>query len=175
MNEAILIFDFGGQYTHLIARRMRELKVHSEIADPSISSGKLDEFRKQYDIKGFILSGGPSSVNAEDAPAYNPDIFGSGIPILGICYGHQLIAKVFGGVVVKGNRQEYGLGTLRVRRPVGIFQDVEPAETVWISHADVVEELPKDFEALGETDNCLIAAFRHKAKPVYGVQFHPEV
>ncbi|MBI4020168.1 MAG: glutamine-hydrolyzing GMP synthase [Candidatus Aenigmarchaeota archaeon] len=175
MKELILILDFGGQYTHLIARRMRELKVYSEIEDPAISTERLKEYGQKYNLRGLILSGGPSSVYSGNAVEYNKEVFNLTIPILGICYGHQLIAYVFGGKVSHAGKEEYGIGRLKVRRPVGIFQDVEPEETIWISHADIVEELPKDFEVLGETRNCPIAAFRHTAMPIYGVQFHPEV
>src|SRR3989344_4212845 len=137
MRDCILVFDFGGQYAHLIARRFRELGVHSEIVEPHLSNDQLNQLNSQYYLKGFILSGGPSSVYDSGAPPCNQRIFGFGVPLLGICYGHQLLAKHFGGIVERGTKSEYGLAALNVRQSKGVLNGMKPNETVWISHADL--------------------------------------
>jgi GMP synthase (glutamine-hydrolysing) len=167
--ERIAILDFGGQYTHLIANRIRRLGVYSEILLPTSS---VEEVR---DAKGIILSGGPSSVYSEDAPPYNPELLRMGKPILGICYGHQLIASFFGGEVVPGRWREYGIAKLKICKAIGIFKGLGPEEDVWMSHGDLVSRIPDGFELLGMTDGCPNAAIGDMRRSIFGVQFHPEV
>jgi len=170
--EKILVVDFGGQYTHLIARRIRELKVYSEVIPPE--DLEIDALHKT-NVKGIILSGGPRSVVEEDAPKLRKDMLTAGIPVLGICYGHQLIAYLFGGKVGPGERGEYGRATLKILKKDTIFNGFKDGETVWMSHRDQVKRLPDEFETLARTEVTPIAAFKHKALPIYGIQFHPEV
>lgn len=165
----ILVIDFGGQYAHLICRRIRELKAYSEIRGWSITSAEV----KRLNPSGIIFSGGPSSVYAKRAPTPDKKILELGIPILGICYGHHLIAKLSGGNVV-GGKKEYGKETLSVRNSP-LFRGLSKKEHVWMSHGDSVARLPKGFEAIGSTKDCKIAAYANYAKKLFGVQFHPEV
>lgn len=169
--ECIIVLDFGGQYTHLIARRVRELRVYSEILPYYVTTEEIIK----YNPKGIILSGGPSSVYVKDAPKPDPRIFNLGIPILGICYGHQLIAQMMGGTVSKGVKGEYGKSVLKIVNKDEIFEGLNDEEVVWMSHKDQVTRLPDDFIVLAHTEVTPIAAFKHKKLPIYGVQFHPEV
>ena len=170
-HDTILIVDFGGQYTHLIARRVREQEVYSEI----VSCFKFSrEVIEEVKPKGIILSGGPRSVYLPDSPRVEKWIFDLGVPVLGICYGHQLIAYLFGGKVESGYR-EYGRTKIRIVKRDSLFDDWEDEETVWMSHSDAVVELPREFEILAVSENNVIAAFKHRELPIYGVQFHPEV
>jgi len=173
--DTIVVLDFGGQYCHLIARRVREQGVYSEIVPCDITADALQRMSEKLNIKGMILSGGPSSVYARDAPKLDPEIMKLGIPILGLCYGHQLIAYLSGGKVEKGSEREYGSAFVTIDKPTGILENLSRKEKVWMSHYDTVYNLPSDFEALAHTENCPVAAFRHKKKPVYGLQWHPEV
>lgn len=173
--DTILVLDFGGQYCHLIARRVREQHVYSEIASGDISPTEIEAVRKQFNIKGIIFSGGPASVYDESAPKPHPEIFSLNIPILGLCYGHQLIAKVFGGEVKRGNTREYGVAQASIEYFNDIFSGLDRKETVWMSHYDTVNKLPQAFQILAQTENCPIAAFSHRSKPIYGLQWHPEV
>jgi GMP synthase (glutamine-hydrolysing) len=173
--DAILVLDFGGQYCHLIARRIREQGVYSEIVPCDTTAGEIKSLRNRMNIKGIILSGGPSSVYEENAPPFNPEILGLDIPILGLCYGHQLIAHLSGGEVRGGERKEYGLTEITVDKSLGVLEGLGPRERVWMSHGDTVFGLPDGFEALAHSGNCPVAAFRCKEKPVYGLQWHPEV
>ena len=165
----IAVLDFGGQYCHLIARRIRELNVYSEIKEPTSSVEELEE----YD--GIILSGGPSSVYDKDAPKYNPDIFSLSKPILGICYGHQDMAHELNGKVSPGETKEYGIAELQVKDKTSLLKDMGDKEIVWMSHGDKIEELPKGFKVVGDTDDCDTAAMANEDKKYYGLQFHPEV
>jgi GMP synthase (glutamine-hydrolysing) len=169
MTPQIIVLNAGGQYCHLIARRIRGLGVSAEIRDLETP---VDEVGG---AKGIIISGGPSSVYEEDSPKPDPKIFELGIPVLGICYGHQLIAQYLGAKVNRGRVREYGVAELRVRRAKGIFAGVDNIEKVWMSHADTVIEPPPGFEVIGETDDCAVAAVANPQKRLYGVQFHPEV
>ncbi len=171
-HDRILILDFGSQFTQLIARRIREERVYCEIHPPTRSL----EWIREWNPKGIILSGGPSSVYDDDVPTIDRELFRTGIPILGICYGMQLIAHLEGGQVYQG-RREYGRAELRVQRPEGLFQGfgAEDATTVWCSHGDHVDEPPRGFQALASTATLPVAAFRAVDRPLYGVQFHPEV
>jgi len=169
--DLILIIDFGGQYSQLIARRVREAKVYSEVV-PYYTS--VDEIIKK-NPKGLIFSGGPASVYQEDAPDICEEIFKIGVPILGICYGGQLIAKTFGGKVSRAPLREYGKVKLNINEGKGIFKNIESGSTCWMSHGDFIEVPPKDFEVIASTENCPVAAMENTKARLYGVQFHPEV
>ncbi|MGD8279112.1 MAG: glutamine-hydrolyzing GMP synthase [Gemmatimonadota bacterium] len=172
MQNRILILDYGSQFTQLIARRIREERVYCEIHPPTVS---LDWIR-DWDPAGIVLSGGPSSVYDDDVPGLEPDLLGVGCPVLGICYGMQLIAHVSGGRVVPG-RREYGRAELEVGRGGDLFDGFAVGEraTVWASHGDHVEEAPPGFTALASTGDLPVASFRADDRPIFGVQFHPEV
>ena len=170
-DEVVPVLDFGSQYTQLIARRVREKGVFSELVRPDISA---DELRK-LKAKGLILSGGPSSVYEPGAPKCDPKIFDLGIPILGICYGMQLGAQVLGGQVKPAKAREYGRAKLSVTSDDPLVHGLPKDTSVWMSHGDQVHELPRDFIALATTPTCPFAAARHRSRPFYGVQFHPEV
>jgi len=173
--DAVLVVDFGGQYCHLIARRVRENHVYSEIIPPDTTALQLKSMGERIRIRGVILSGGPSSVYDEDAPTISPDILELGVPILGICYGHQLLASLFGGAVKRAEKREYGVAVAFVDRAVDILEGLGPEERVWMSHGDTVCSVPEGFEVLAHTENTPVAAFRHRGRRIYGVQWHPEV
>ncbi|MGB7157759.1 MAG: glutamine-hydrolyzing GMP synthase [Tepidisphaeraceae bacterium] len=171
-DEVIPILDFGSQYAQLIARRVREKGVYSELVRPDIS---IDELKK-LQPKGIILSGGPSSVYEPGAPKCDPRIFDLGVPILGICYGMQIGAQILGGQVKPAKAREYGRAKLHVAQPSDpLVRGLPEDTTVWMSHGDQVHDLPSDFLALATTPTCPYAAARHKTRAFYGVQFHPEV
>lgn len=170
MNEKILVLDFGSQYTQLIARKIRECGVFAEIHPFNIS---IDEIKK-LSPKGIVLSGGPSSVYDDNSPHPDKNIFELNIPILGICYGLQLITNYFGGKVDKAAKREYGRAKFKIFKRVPLFDGIPEESTVWMSHSDRVEEIPKGFEILGTTENS-ISAIYNKEKEIYGLQFHPEV
>src|SRR5689334_6311353 len=170
-DECVLVFDFGSQFGQLIARRVRELNVFCQVVRHDLLAARAAELRP----RGIILSGGPASVYEPNAPRCDPAIFELGIPVLGICYGMQLACQVLGGEVKPGRTREFGRASCRVHESAGLFADV-PAETVvWMSHGDQVASVSGDFLALAATDACPIAAVRHFSRPVYGLQFHPEV
>ena len=169
--QTILVLDFGGQYARLIARRVRECKVYSEIVSHDISAADLSA----KNPTGLILSGGPASVYVKDAPACDPAIFELGVPVLGICYGMQLMAKELGGSVAKTGRSEYGKIELKIEAASPLFNDVPLKQTVWMSHQDSVDKLPKGFTALASSTNTAVAAMSDPEKKLYAVQFHPEV
>ncbi len=169
--DGIAILDFGSQYTHLIARRVRECGVYSEIVSYDIDASRLLD----KGVKGIILSGGPASVMARKSPVCDKNIFNIGLPILGICYGAQLMAKILGGKVSKAGAREYGKATLKVKSRENLFKGLASKEIVWMSHGDKITALPSGFRIIGSTDNCLTAAMESKDKIFYGVQFHPEV
>jgi len=169
--ETIAVLDFGSQYSQLIARRVRENHVYSELFPPDTPPAWLRELA----VRGIILSGGPASVYADGAPRCDPGVFELGVPVLGICYGMQLACQILGGDVRAARSREYGRVRLRVHRPVAIFAHVPQDIIVWMSHGDVVTEIGPEFESLAATDACPIAAVRHRTRPVFGVQFHPEV
>jgi GMP synthase (glutamine-hydrolysing) len=168
-HDKIHVLDYGGQYAHLIANRLRRLRVYSEILPPDAPLADIPR------LKGIILSGGPNSVYDAGAPALNPDLVRLGIPTLGLCYGHQLLANALGGEVTPGRTKEYGLAHLRVSTSQGIFQGLSSDEIVWMSHGDAVTRLPEGFVALASTPDCPVAAMGSEAKRIYGFQFHPEV
>lgn len=174
MTEKILILDFGSQYTQLIARAVREANVYCEIIP------YLKSFEFEPGLKGIILSGSPFSVNEQNAPDVNVHAIIKNVPVLGICYGAQLTAKHFGGIVAKSNKREYGRALLQRRKDDVIFDNVSGQSQVWMSHADTILEMPEGFELLATTENIPIAAFKRSKNgspdfPLYGVQFHPEV
>lgn len=168
-HEKIAVLDFGGQYAHLIANRVRRLGVYSEIRDPETP---LDELR-QY--KGIILSGGPMSVYAENAPHCDIALFSLGVPVFGICYGHQLMQYLLGGEVHGGGQKEYGMADLTLKLPVGVFGGLKNKSRVWMSHGDSVAVPALGFVEAGETTDCVNSALVDQERHFYGVQFHPEV
>ena len=172
-SEKVLVLDFGSQTTQLIARRVREARVYCEIHPCTMS---LEEMRA-YAPKGVILSGGPASVYAPDAPGVDPGVLDLGVPVLGICYGMQIITHLMGGQVARGEKREYGPAQLQVLEPRGPFRELETQRTqrVWMSHGDRIEKLPPGFSVLAKSDNSPVAAMGHLERHIYGVQFHPEV
>lgn len=169
--ERILILDFGGQYSQLIARRVRECKVFSTILPYNTDIEKIKEIKPA----GIIFSGGPNSVTGVDSPKVDPDIFDLGVPILGICYGMQLMASLLpGGIVEKAQHGEYGKARLEIFKKDGIFTDIEDSQ-VWMSHGDHVKQVPDGFEISARTELTPVAAMSNHNKGFYGVQFHPEV
>jgi GMP synthase (glutamine-hydrolysing) len=173
--DTILVLDFGGQYCHLIARRIREHGVYSEIVPNDISPQEVAALNEKFNVKGLILSGGPSSVYDQNAPKLHPHILEVNLPILGLCYGHQLLAQLTGAKVEPALCKEYGIAQVAIDKPVGVLEGLSQKEQVWMSHGDTVFAPPPEFEALAHTENCPVAAFRHKNKPIYGLQWHPEV
>ncbi len=169
--QMILILDFGSQYSELIARRIRETQVYSEVLSYRTTAEQL----RQLNPKGIILSGGPSSVYDAGAPLSDPEIWNLGIPILGVCYGMQLMVQQLGGKVTRAQRGEYGKASLLIDDPTDLLTNVEDASTMWMSHGDSCEALPEGFEILAHTENTPCAAIAHHQKKLYGVQFHPEV
>ena len=171
IRQTIAILDFGSQYGQLIARRVRENNVFSMVYPPDVS---LDELRNDG-VTGIILSGGPASVYAKDAPVCDKKIFDLGVPILGICYGMQIASKILGANIAPAESHEYGRSNLHVTDTTDLLAGVPEMTTVWMSHGDQVNQMSEEFETLAKTDTCPFAAVRHKSKPFYGVQFHPEV
>ena len=169
--DPILILDFGSQFTQLIARRVRELNVYCEIHPFSMTIENIRAFAP----KGIILSGGPSSVYAADAPIPDARLYDPGVPVLGICYGLQLIAHQHGGAVTKAPRREFGRAQLLVDSGDDIFRSVSSATEVWMSHGDEVTAMPAGFERIAHSENASICAIRDPKKHLYGIQFHPEV
>jgi GMP synthase (glutamine-hydrolysing) len=173
--DTILVLDFGGQYCHLIGRRIRENGVYSEIVPNDISPEEIVALNQKFNVKGLIFSGGPSSVYEPNAPKLHPRILEVNLPILGLCYGHQLLAQLTGSKVEPAACKEYGVAQVKIDKPVGVLEGLSEKEQVWMSHGDTVFTPPPGFESLAHTDNCPVAAFRHKTKPIYGLQWHPEV
>ncbi|MEM2111282.1 MAG: glutamine-hydrolyzing GMP synthase [Candidatus Bathyarchaeia archaeon] len=173
--DVILVLDFGGQYCHLIARRIREFNVYSEIVSYDTTIEEIQELSQQVNVKGLILSGGPSSVYEKDSPKIDFKIFDLGIPMLGICYGHQLLAYLLGGRVERGTKREYGTAYVTVDKAIGVLKGLNRVEKVWMSHGDFVQSLPENFEVLAHTEICPVAAYHNEEKAIYGLQWHPEV
>jgi GMP synthase (glutamine-hydrolysing) len=169
--QMIVILDFGSQYSELIARRIRETQVYSEVLSYRTTAEQL----RQLNPKGIILSGGPSSVYDTGAPQCDPDIWKLGVPVLGVCYGMQLMVQQLGGKVTRAERGEYGKAALLIDDPTDLLTNVDDSSTMWMSHGDSCQELPEGFEILAHTDNTPCAAIAHHEKKLYGVQFHPEV
>ncbi|MFH1747878.1 MAG: glutamine-hydrolyzing GMP synthase [Planctomycetota bacterium] len=169
--ETIAILDFGSQYSQLIARRVRENHVYSELLAPDTPAAKL----RELGLRGIILSGGPASVYEHEAPTCDPAVFDLDIPVLGICYGMHVACEVLGGHIAAGKSSEYGRVHMHLRRSEGILAHLPVGISVWMSHGDVVTRVADCFESLAHTKNCSIAAVRHRTRQVFGVQFHPEV
>lgn len=170
--DRIVILDFGGQYCHLISRRIRDLGVRAEVMAPDTSANTL---RADRSIKGIIFSGGARSVYEKGAPKFDKEVLGLNIPVLGICYGHQLIAHLMGGRVLSGRSGEYGLMKLNVKSEGSILARFGKSKNVWMNHRDVVMRLPGSFMAIASTKHSKIAVFENKKRKIFGVQFHPEV
>lgn len=173
LHEKLLIIDFGSQYTQLIARKIREQKVFCVVSHPEKA---LNFLKKDKNIKGIVLSGGPSSIYDKNAPKLSSDILEQKIPILGICYGEQFIASLAGAKVTPSSQREYGHADLEILDKEDLFFDIQDNNiSVWMSHGDRIENLPSGFEAIGKTKNACFAAIADKKRKIYGVQFHPEV
>lgn len=171
-HESILVLDFGGQYNQLIARRVRENNVYCEVLPYSVSMDRI----RAGNYRGIIFTGGPSSVKAEKAPWCNPEVFELGVPVLGICYGAQLMAQMLGGDVVTPDHREYGKRDLVLTKTESLLFSSVPAETsCWMSHTDHIDQLPAGFVRTAETATCPVAAMENTSKNYYAVQFHPEV
>jgi len=173
--DTILVLDFGGQYCHLIGRRIREEGVYSEIVPHDITLREIKILSKKFSVKGLILSGGPASVYENNAPTLDPHILELNLPILGLCYGHQLIAQIAKGKVEPAICKEYGIAQVEIDKTVGVLEGLGGREKVWMSHGDTIFASPPGFEVLAHTKSCPVAAFKHKKKPIYGLQWHPEV
>ena len=171
MPQTIAVLDFGSQYTQVIARRVRECNVYSKIFHYATSASEL----KGENLSGIILSGGPSSVFSKTAPLPDKAIFDLGVPVLGICYGLQLMGHLLGGEVAPSKQREYGNGTLTVNQDSPLFSGVPKNSKVWNSHGDKLLVLPKGFHSIAETENSSYAAIEHTERRMYGLQFHPEV
>jgi GMP synthase (glutamine-hydrolysing) len=165
----IAILDFGSQYTHLIARRVRQLGVRADIFPPTV------DLKQLTGVRGVILSGGPQSVHDATAIDYNPKVLDLSVPILGLCYGHQLLVQHFGGEVKPGKTKEYGFAKVKNVGASALFAGITKTQQVWMSHGDAAKVLPKGFATIGATSDCPIAAVEDSARKRYGLQFHPEV
>ena len=164
------MLDAGGQYCHLIARRVRELGVYADVQPSEVAASKLE------DRRGIIISGGPASVYESGSPTVDPEIFSLGVPVLGICYGMQLMAHLIeGGKVTPGEKGEYGLASLKVTEQDRLFEGYQAVSEVWMSHRDRVGQAPEDFLVTATTETCPIAAIANDWRKLYGIQFHPEV
>jgi GMP synthase (glutamine-hydrolysing) len=170
-HETVAIIDFGSQYSQVIARRVREQHVYSVLFPPEVSADEL----RQANVSGVILSGGPGSVYEPGAPRCRAELLDLGVPVLGICYGMQLGCQLLGGVVQPARAREYGPTPLTIADRTGLFTHLPQHTTVWMSHGDVLTDLPADFVPLARTEACSLAAVRHCARPFFGLQFHPEV
>jgi len=170
-HDTIIILDFGGQYNQLIARRVRDASVYCEVLPYNTPLDKI----LAKNPKGIIFTGGPASVLNEGAPKCDPEIFGAGVPILGICYGMQLMAAELGGTVGKASSGEYGRVEIALEADNDLFSNIDTETSCWMSHTFQVEKMPPGFEVLARTRNCPVAAMGNREKKLYGVQFHPEV
>jgi GMP synthase (glutamine-hydrolysing) len=169
--DTIAILDFGSQYTQLIARRFRELGVYSEILPPDLAAASL----RARAPKGIVLSGGPDSVYAKGAPRCAPEVFALGVPVLGICYGMQLMGQALGGRVRPAGTREFGHAELRVLRPSPLFTGVDATSPVWMSHGDSIDRAPRGFSVTGATAGTRVAAMEDRVRSLFAIQFHPEV
>lgn len=169
--ETVLVLDFGGQYNQLIVRRVRNLNVYAELLPADVSLERI----KSYNPIGIIFTGGPNSVFAEDTPKISTEIYNLGVPVLGICYGMQLIAYQNGGTVVHATTREYGRQKIKYSDNSVLFNGVDKNNVCWMSHTDQVAKLPEGFSVTATTDTCKIAAYENAARKIYAVQFHPEV
>ena len=170
MPQTIIVLDFGSQYTQVIARRIREANVYSKVLPYNTPISVI----KKLNPIGIVLSGGPASVLAKGAPKPKPAIFSLDIPVLGICYGLQLMASMLGGEVKSSNYREYGRGKLKILKKGLLFKTLPTSLTVWNSHGDCLSKLPRGFKATARTENSDFASIENSAKKFYGLQFHPE-
>ncbi|EIJ65280.1 GMP synthase (glutamine-hydrolyzing), N-terminal domain protein, partial [Candidatus Nitrosopumilus salaria BD31] len=168
--DKIVVLDFGSQYSHLICRRIREFSVYAELVPYDISYNELQKLNPT----GIIFSGGPSSVYNSDAPIPEDKIFEMNLPLLGICYGHQLIVNKFGGKVKRANK-EYGSSLLTIDNDKDLLNGVGESVRAWMSHGDEAEQIPEGFKVIGHTESAKAAAIASDEKSIYGIQFHPEV
>lgn len=170
--ELVIVIDFGGQYNQLVARRVRECNVYCEIYSYKTDISKI----KEMNPKGIILTGGPNSCYLEDSPTYSKELFELGIPVLGLCYGAQLMQHILGGKVERADVREYGKSTLLVdQKDSDIFKEVPETSTVWMSHFDYISKIAPGFEITSHTKDCPVASCENKEKGLYAIQFHPEV
>lgn len=167
----ILVLDFGSQYTQLIARRLREQGVYAEILPFNVSLADI----KAKEPKGIILSGGPASVYATDAYFCDKGIFDLNLPVLGICYGMQLMAHHYKATVAPAGHKEYGKANIEIKKDNALFKNLPKKQTVWMSHSDKVENLPQGFEVLATSENSPFCVFGNEDKKFFALQFHPEV
>ena len=170
--DRIVVLDFGGQYSHLIARRIRDSGVFAAVLP---SGTKKQELAKIPGLKGLVLSGGAASVYEKSSPKCDKNILDTGVPILGICYGHQLIAYLENGKVVSGKKGEYGVADLKIINKSPLLKGLNKTEKVWMNHKDIVKKTPKNYSLLASTKNSPVAVFQNLEKRIFGVQFHPEV
>lgn len=170
-SQLVIVLDFGAQYTQLIARRIRECHVYCEIHPFDITIQEIEAMKP----RGIVLSGGPASVSMEDSPKPDPALFELDIPMLGICYGMHLMGSLMGGSVIPAAHREYGHAIVKHFDPKGLFHGLESELKVWMSHGDRIDAMPTDFVNIGVSDNAPICAIKHTTRPIYGVQFHPEV
>lgn len=170
--DQILVLDFGSQYNQLIARRIREMGVFSELRHHDIT---IEEIKQINGLKGIVLSGGPNSVYEENSFRCDEEIFNLGIPVFGICYGMQLMSHVFGGVIEACEKKEYGKAPINCDIYSPLYKGLPEVQNVWMSHGDKVTQLPKGFKIIASTDTCPIASISNEEKKLYAVQFHPEV
>lgn len=170
--DTIIILDFGGQYCHLISRRIRDFGVYAEVLP---SSTKIEDLKNIPNLKGIILSGGAASVYDKDSPKIEKEILNIGVPILGICYGHQLIASLENGEVESGKSGEYGIIELQTSSSDNLLSGLNKIENVWMNHKDVAKSLPDQYRIVASTSNSPVAVFENEKHKIYGVQFHPEV
>ncbi len=169
MRDTIYVLDFGSQYSHLIVRRIRELGVYAELVPYTFPLSKLQQ------AKGIVLSGGPRNLSGSSALTVNKQVYDLGIPVLGICYGLQLMAHQLGGRVARGTKREYGPADIRIKRAGTLFSGLTKTQHTWMSHGDYVAKLPRGFVSLASSDNCPHVAIANTRKHIYGLQFHPEV
>ena len=169
--DTMLVLDFGSQYTQLIARRIRESNVYSEILPWDIKEEKI----RSLNPKGIILSGGPDSVTNSYTPRIPQIVFDLEIPILGICYGMQTLAEQMGGQVISADHKEFGHSELQITKDCVLFDGLQKNLNVWMSHGDQVQDLPDNFELVASTATAPVAVMQHESKPIYALQFHPEV
>ena len=170
--DTIIVLDFGGQYTHLISRRVRDMNVFSRVLPAETT---VDDMRKIDGLKGVIFSGGAASVYDKDSPKCENGMLSIGVPILGICYGHQLVALMEKGSVASGKKGEYGITEMQIRNKSAILDGLSGKMNVWMNHRDIVEKLPAGYSVVASTANSPVAVFENPRKSIYGVQFHPEV
>ncbi len=170
-NETVIVVDFGGQYNQLIARRVRECNVYCEVIPYSKGVSAI----KEKNPVGIIFTGGPNSVYDEGSPAIDKEIFELGVPVLGICYGSQLMAYLLGGKVEKAPKREYGKTDISLKSSSLMFDGIGDSTVCWMSHTDYISEIPQGFEITAYSESCPCAAYENKEKKLYAVQFHPEV